>query len=79
MSPRAAWQLEALGFEHVYDYTEGKLDWIAHGLPVEGEGPHYAVAGEVADRAAVLTCRSGIWLETYPPLSIPCRMTIAWC
>jgi len=59
MSPRAAWQLEALGFEPVYDYAEGKLDWIAHGLPVEGEGPHYAVAGEVSDRAAVLTCRVG--------------------
>jgi CBS domain-containing protein len=59
MSPRAAWQLEALGFTQVYDYTEGKLDWIAQGLPMQGNGPHYAVAGEVADRDAVLTCRAG--------------------
>ncbi len=59
MSPRAAWQLEALGFTKVYDYVEGKLDWIAHGLPVEGKGPHYAVAGEVTDRDAVLTCKVG--------------------
>ncbi len=59
MSPRAAWQLEALGFTEVYDYAEGKLDWIAHGLPMEGQGPHYAVAGEVADRDAVLTCKVG--------------------
>jgi hypothetical protein len=59
MSPRAAWQLEALGFTQVYDYAEGKLDWIAHGFPVEGRGPHYAVAGEVADHDAVLTCTVG--------------------
>jgi hypothetical protein len=33
--------------------------WIAHGLPLDSEGPHYAVAGEVADRGAVLTCTVG--------------------
>lgn len=59
MSPRAAWQLEALGFTQVHDYAEGKLDWIAHGFPVEGNGPHFAVAGQVADRDAVLTCKVG--------------------
>lgn len=59
MSPRAAWQLEAMGFSEVYDYADGKLDWIAHGLPVEGTGPHWAVAGEVADRDAVLACNVG--------------------
>lgn len=48
-----------MGFTQVFDYAEGKLDWIAHGLPVEGKGPHYAVAGEVADRDAVLACRVG--------------------
>jgi catechol 2,3-dioxygenase-like lactoylglutathione lyase family enzyme len=37
MSPRAAWRLEALGFEHVYDYVTGKADWLARGLPTEGE------------------------------------------
>lgn len=32
MSPRAAWRLERYGFE-VYDYTLGKVDWLAAGLP----------------------------------------------
>lgn len=59
MSPRAAWQLEALGFAEVYDFVDGKVGWLSRGLPVEGEGPHYALAGEVADRDAVLTCRLG--------------------
>lgn len=59
MSPRAAWQLEAMGFDEVYDFTEGKIDWKARGLPTEGMGPHYAVVGEVADRDAVLVCRVG--------------------
>ena len=58
MSPRAAWQLEALGFERVYDFVEGKVEWLARGLPTEGKGPHYAVAGEVA-RFDVPTCRLG--------------------
>jgi hypothetical protein len=39
MSPRAAWRLEQLGFNHVYDYTAGKIDWIASGWPTEGPGP----------------------------------------
>jgi rhodanese-related sulfurtransferase len=59
MSPRAAWQLEAMGFSAVYDFVDGKIEWLSHGLPMEGKGPHYAVAGEVADRDAVLTCRLG--------------------
>jgi hypothetical protein len=59
MSPRAAWQLEAMGFAEVYDFVEGKIDWISHGLPTEGAGPHAVLAGEVADRGAVLTCRLG--------------------
>jgi CBS domain-containing protein len=59
MSPRAAWQLEAMGFTEVYDFAEGKMDWISHGLPTEGKGPHSALAGEVADRDAVLTCQLG--------------------
>ena len=37
MSARAAWRLESLGFTKVYDYVGGKSDWIAGGLPVEGE------------------------------------------
>ena len=32
MSSRAAWRLESLGFGDVYDYVDGKLDWMAAGL-----------------------------------------------
>ncbi len=39
MSPRAAWHLEQLGFRVVYDYTTGKADWIAAGLPSERREP----------------------------------------
>jgi len=39
MSPRAAWRLEQLGFGAVYDYTAGKVDWLAAGRPTEGPGP----------------------------------------
>jgi predicted transcriptional regulator len=37
MSPRAACRLQTLGFTRVYDYVLGKADWLAHGLPTEGE------------------------------------------
>jgi CBS domain-containing protein len=37
MSPRAACRLDALGFSEVYDYMPGKADWLARGLPTEGE------------------------------------------
>jgi rhodanese-related sulfurtransferase/CBS domain-containing protein len=37
MSPRAAARLDALGFERVYDYAAGKVDYLARGLPREGE------------------------------------------
>ncbi|SRR6266511_5937643 len=56
MSPRAAWRLETLGFGEVYDYRAGKLDWLAAGLPVEGELAGRATAGSVA-RRDVPTCR----------------------
>jgi hypothetical protein len=39
MSPRAAWRLEQLGFSAVYDYTAGKVDWLAAGQPTEQSGP----------------------------------------
>ena len=35
MSPRAAARLEQLRFD-VYDYALSKVDWMAHGLPMEG-------------------------------------------
>jgi CBS domain-containing protein len=40
----------------VYDYVPGKLDWIAHRLPVEGEREHEPLAGDYA-RDDVVTCR----------------------
>ena len=36
MSPRAAWRLEDAGFTPVYDYVNGKSDWLAADLPFEG-------------------------------------------
>ncbi|MDP8932400.1 MAG: CBS domain-containing protein [Actinomycetota bacterium] len=55
MSPRAAWRLESLGFQQVYDYVGGKADWYAGGLPLEGR-----VAGRPpalrAARTEVPTC-----------------------
>lgn len=37
MSPRAACRLATIGFTEVYDYVGGKVDWLARGLPREGE------------------------------------------
>jgi rhodanese-related sulfurtransferase len=37
MSPRAAALLDELGFERVYDYAASKVDYLARGLPREGE------------------------------------------
>jgi rhodanese-related sulfurtransferase len=37
MSPRAAARLDSLGFERVYDYAVSKVDYLARGLPREGE------------------------------------------
>ena len=48
MSPRAAWRLESLGFQQVYDYTVGKLDWLAAGLPTEGTNANQPRAGTLA-------------------------------
>src|SRR3954465_14802314 len=54
-TPRAACPLETLGFEAVYDYVPGKVDWIARGLPTEGgEAPPPRV-GKLA-RDDVATC-----------------------
>ena len=55
MSPRAAWRLESLGFREVYDYTVGKLDWLAAGLPTEGTNAQKPRAGTLA-RKDVPTC-----------------------
>jgi CBS domain-containing protein len=55
MSPRAACRLETLGFSEVYDYMPGKADWLARGLPREGEkaGERRALDLAVDD---VVTC-----------------------
>jgi rhodanese-related sulfurtransferase len=60
MSPRAAWRLEEFGFE-VSDYTTGKADWRAAGLPTEGRGTPIERAVD-AMRTDVLTCRLEITL-----------------
>jgi rhodanese-related sulfurtransferase len=54
MSPRAVCLLAILGYEAI-DYAASKVDWIAHGLPVEGS----AAARETAltlVRRDVTTC-----------------------
>ncbi len=56
MSPRAACRLATMGFAEVYDYMPGKVDWIAHGLSLEGEWDQSATAGALA-RRDVATCR----------------------
>jgi CBS domain-containing protein len=37
MAPRAAARLEAMGFPEIHEYKAGKYDWLAAGLPTEGE------------------------------------------
>ena len=58
MSPRAACRLETLGFAEVYDYAAGKVDWLAHNLPVEGEDAEPPTAGRVA-KDDVVRCALG--------------------
>lgn len=48
MSPRAACRLATLGFTRVYDYTQGKVDWLARGLPGEGTRADEPTAGSLA-------------------------------
>lgn len=55
MSPRAACRLETLGFADVYDYVPGKVDWLAHNLPAEGEQADVPTAGRLA-RTDAVTC-----------------------
>jgi rhodanese-related sulfurtransferase len=48
LSPRAAWRLESLGFANVCDYVAGKEDWLAYGLPIEGELAEAVTVGQLA-------------------------------
>jgi Mg/Co/Ni transporter MgtE len=45
-----------MGFNDVYDYVDGKLDWLAAGLPTEGTNTLVPRAGDVA-RSDAPTCR----------------------
>jgi CBS domain-containing protein len=45
-----------LGFTEVYDYVDGKLDWLAAGLPIEGTVSQAPRADDVV-RRDVPTCR----------------------
>jgi len=47
LSPRAACRLESFGFTDVYDYVNGKVDWLAHNLEVEGDEADRPTAGSV--------------------------------
>lgn len=67
LSPRAACRLQTLGFEEVYDYVVGKADWLAHGLPREGEHADRPDAGALADRDSP-ECGLGDDARTIRPL-----------
>lgn len=56
-------RLEALGFARVYDYVAGKKDWLANGLPAEGERSGQPRAGDVA-RTDPPTCDPGTPVDT---------------
>jgi Mg/Co/Ni transporter MgtE len=56
LSPRAACRLATLGFTRVYDYSPGKVDWLARGLPGEGMRADERTAGSLA-RHDVATSR----------------------
>jgi rhodanese-related sulfurtransferase/CBS domain-containing protein len=49
LSARAAWRLASMGFTQVYRYVQGKADWLANGLPVEGTEARLAGVGDLAD------------------------------
>ena len=58
MSPRAAARLETLGFTKVYDYVNGKADWLAAGLSSEGPSAKVLTAGD-AVRGGDIVCHFG--------------------
>ena len=55
MAPRAAARLETMGFRRVHEYKAGKLDWMAAGLPTEGDKSLHPRAGD-ASRKDVPVC-----------------------
>lgn len=55
-------RLEALGFSDVFDYAGGKRDWLAEGMPGEGDRAGELRAGSVA-RGDAPTCRPGTTVQ----------------
>jgi len=55
MSPRAVARLAEFGFD-AYDYALSKVDWMAHGLPMEGSAAARPTALNFA-REDVATCK----------------------
>ena len=57
MSPRAACRLATIGFQAVYDDMPSKVDWLARGLQMEGQGadapPAEGLAGVVLAAPAI--------------------------
>ncbi|HSH59873.1 MAG TPA: CBS domain-containing protein [Acidimicrobiales bacterium] len=49
MSPRAAWRLESLGFDPVYDFVGSKMEWIGAGLRWEGTDASLPTLGALAN------------------------------
>ena len=62
---RAAVRLQTLGFEQVFRYTDGKMDWAANGLPTEGEEAQVPRLQDIAERD-VPTCRLTDRLKDVP-------------
>ena len=65
MSPRAAWRLERLGFDAVYDYAAGKVDWMGAGLATVRADRSERRALDVAD-ADPATCSPDTPLADLP-------------
>ena len=75
MSPRAAWRLEAAGFSPVYDYTDGKADWLAADLPFDADarlvGPlTRREVPTVADEATVEAARAELQAVGFGPVVV---------
>jgi CBS domain-containing protein len=59
MAPRAAARLRTLGVDDVREYRAGKLDWLAAGLPTEGDNSTRPRAGIVCRKDVATTLLAG--------------------
>lgn len=66
MSPRAAARLDSLGFAKVYDYAPSKVDYLARGLPREGDKAAEKRAVELL-REDVVRCGLGERVDQIGP------------